>query len=744
MIPDSQNKHPATEILYAVLNSYSQVFFSTSKMLAVFLVLISFFDYGAGIGGLVAVLVANGLARGLGYNSYYLRSGLYGFNALLVGLGVGLFYEPSVEVYVLIAVTAMACFFLTVVFQGVLGKYGLPFLSVPFLFTIWVVALSSNSLSALNLSERGIFIYNELYSIGGKLFVDFYDFLERSIDSSFIRIYFHSLGAIFFQTHLLAGIIIAIGLLIYSRITFTLAFLGYGTAYLFYRLVGIEFDSLGYTFIGFNYILTAIALGGYYLLPGRVSFGWIVLLLPAVVLVTTSTQQLFMLFRISPYSLPFNVVVLGFLYALKLREKRPEHLIETPVQMGKPERNLYLYAGNSRRFPAAFPVSAALPFYGEWTVSQAHNGDHTHKGAWRHAWDFIITDSNGQQFKNSGDLAEDYYCFNKSVLAPADGIIEEAVSQVQDNPIGDVNTQENWGNTVIIKHNDSLYSKLSHLKFQSIEVKTGDAVKKGQVIGRCGNSGRSPYPHLHFQFQAYPYVGSHTIDYPLGHYLLKESKGYALKSFDYPRLDQILANPSKNDVLAHALHFIPGRQINVTVEVESSKTKWKKLTGEYSWVVETDVYNTTYIRCRNTNDRAYLYNQGDMHFFTNYIGKRYSPLFWFYISLFKVPVGFESGSRIQDMLPVHLLFGGFLKTLQDFIAPFFLFLKAGYRLTLQEAGDILSSGVVTMEADISKEVVGRKMKACMSQITMAQQGNIEIFIGMNDAKLKMICRNESD
>ena len=121
------------EIVRTILNSYSQVFFSTSKLLALFLLLISFFDYGAGIGGLLAVLVANLLAWGLGYNKYFLQSGFYGFNALLVGLGVGLFYEPSAELFLLIAVTAVTCFFLTIVFQGVLGKYGLPFLSVPFL-----------------------------------------------------------------------------------------------------------------------------------------------------------------------------------------------------------------------------------------------------------------------------------------------------------------------------------------------------------------------------------------------------------------------------------------------------------------------------------------------------------------------------------------------------------------------------------------------------------------------------------
>ena len=680
----------------------------------------------------------------MGYNAWFLRSGLYGFNALLSGLGVGLFYQPSWQVFVLIAITALICFFLTVVFQGVLGKYGLPFLSVPFLITIWIVALSSSSLSALNLSERGIFVYNELYSFGGKVFIDFYDFLEKSIGSSFIRIYFRSLGAIFFQTHLFAGIIIALGLLIYSRITFVLSILGYAVAFIFYRLVGIEFDSLGYTFIGFNYILTAIALGGYYLVPGRVSFGWIILLLPAVVLITTSTQQIFLLFRISPYSLPFNFIVLMFLYALKLREKRPRYLVETPVQLGDPEKNLYLYSGNLNRFPAAYPVSAALPFYGEWTVSQGHTGEYTHKGAWRHAWDFVIINHEGQQFKNEGNSTGDYYCFGKAVLAPADGTVVEVINTVSDNEVGDVNTKDNWGNTIIIKHNDALYSKMSHLKFQSAEVKTGDSIKKGQLIGRCGNSGRSPYPHLHFQFQVNPYVGSVTFDYPFGHYLLKESTGFSLKSFEFPKKDQVLANPVKNEVLAKALHFIPGRRINVLVEVESEKKNWKKLAGEYTWVSETDVYNTTFIRCITSGGYAYLYNQGDMHFFTNFNGKKHSPLFWFYVSLFKVPVGFQAGSRITDSLPVHLLFGGALKYMQDFVAPAYVFLRAEYQLLMKETGDFLSTGNVSMESSVTRKAAGRIMDSYNIRIEVTPQAGFNLYISTDEVNMKIICRNELD
>ena len=730
------------EIISSILNSYSQVFFSSSKLLAVFLIVISFFDYGAGLGGLIAVIIANFLAWSLGYNKYLLSSGLYGFNALLVGLGVGLFYEPSMQLFLLVAISAVTCFFLTIVFQGVLGKYGLPFLSVPFLITIWIVALSGSSLTALNISERGIFVYNELYALGGQHFVDFYDFLENNIKSSFIRIYFHSLGAIFFQAHLLAGIIIALGLLIYSRITFVLSILGFTVAFLFYKIVGIEFSSLGYTFIGFNYILTAIALGGYYLVPGRVSFAWIILLLPAVVLITISTQQIFLIFKISPYSLPFNMIVLMFLYSLKLREQRPKHLIETPVQLGKPERNLYLHSGNTKRFPAAYPVSASLPFYGEWQVSQGHNGEHTHKGAWRNAWDFIITDRNGKQFKGSGDFAEDYFCFGKAVLAPFEGTVVEIINDIQDNIIGDINTKNNWGNTVVIKHAEYIYSKLSHLKYHSVEVKVGDNIKQGQIIGRCGNSGRSPYPHLHFQFQATPYIGSTTIDYPFGHFLLKEENRYSLKTFETPQKDQIVANPSKNEILKNALHFIPGQRLKVTVEVESDKEKWQKQAGTFIWLVETDVFNTTYIRCEKNGALAYLHNSGDLHYFTNFTGAKNSALFWFFITLFKVPLGFLPNSKISDSIQLNMMFGGVLKFLQDFVAPIFLFLKVDYDLNIKDSGDILSAGDIEMNALITKKIAGRKVKEYNCELKINQNGEFNITVNFDQTKIKIVCQNE--
>lgn len=60
---------------------------------------------------------------------------------------------------------------------------------------------------------------------------------------------------------------------------------------------------------------------------------------------------------------------------------------------------------------------------------------------------------------------------------------------------------EGYGNYVIIQHSDGNYTLYAHLEAKSITVKSGDNVKKGQVIGKMGTSGDSSGPHLHFEFR---------------------------------------------------------------------------------------------------------------------------------------------------------------------------------------------------------------------------------------------------
>ena len=54
-----------------------------------------------------------------------------------------------------------------------------------------------------------------------------------------------------------------------------------------------------------------------------------------------------------------------------------------------------------------------------------------------------------------------------------------------------------YGKYVVIKHDDTYQTKYAQMSSQ--EVSMGDKVKKGQIVGKVGSSGRSTAPHLHYE-----------------------------------------------------------------------------------------------------------------------------------------------------------------------------------------------------------------------------------------------------
>lgn len=54
-----------------------------------------------------------------------------------------------------------------------------------------------------------------------------------------------------------------------------------------------------------------------------------------------------------------------------------------------------------------------------------------------------------------------------------------------------------YGNLIKIDHGDGIITKYAHL--QTILVKKGDVVERGQVVGKVGTTGRSTGSHLHYE-----------------------------------------------------------------------------------------------------------------------------------------------------------------------------------------------------------------------------------------------------
>ena len=541
--------------LQSLLNSYGQVFFSNKKTFASLLLLATFVDVYTGAFGLFAVVVTNTVAYLLGLEKYKVTQGYFGFNSLLVGLGLGIYFQPGSLLLLIVFLSAILTLFISVSLQGIIGKYALPYLSIPFVISLWAFTLASREFMALGLNERGIYTLNDLYIVGGGSLVKLYEWWNSIPLPSSIRSYFLSLGAILFQYNVFTGVILAIGLLTYSRIGFTLSLIGFYTAYLFYHLIGAEFSEVHYSYIGFNYILSAIALGGFFLVPNRSSYLWVILIVPLVAIMTISLSSVLAPYFLPVFSLPFNIIALVFLYVLKFRVDNRANLNPVYIQQNSPEKNLYSHINFMERFGKEAAIPIHLPFFGEWVVTQGHNGEFTHKDSWRYAWDFEIKDEVNKTFKNSGDFPDDYYCYSKNIIAPADGVVEMVIDDIPDNIVGERNLEQNWGNTIVIKHSEYLYSKLSHLKPKSAEVKVGEKIKQGDLLAKCGNSGNSPYPHLHFQLQATPHIGSKTIDYPISNFLTKKDQGLELMTTASPQKEDSITNIQVNTTLRNAFHF---------------------------------------------------------------------------------------------------------------------------------------------------------------------------------------------
>ena len=718
--------------LKAIPNSYGQVFFSDQRLFAIILMAITFFDFYAGLLGLLSVMTTNLTGFLLGFDKKIIAKGVFGFNSLLVGLGLGIYFQPDLYLILVIMIAAILTLLIAVSLQGVIGKYTLPFLSVPFLLSIWVMTLATKEFTALGISERGIYTFNELYTIGGNPLVKVYDWwMGLNLPRSF-RIYFISLGAILFQYNLLSGIILSIGLLLFSRISFSLSLIGFFTAYLFYEIIGANISELSYSYIGFNYILTSIAVGGFFIIPSKRSYFWVILLIPIVAMVTISLSRIFAVFNLPIYSLPFNLVVLLFLYALKFRIKPSTALSEVLIQHNSPEKNLYAFHNDVIRFRQHDGEALKLPFLGNWTVAQGHDGAYTHKNEFRHAWDFVITDTENKQFMGSGDFPKDYYCYDKMVLSPANGTVELVLDRIPDNIVGEMNLKDNWGNTVIIKHDDHLYTSLSHLKEGSIKVKEGDSVKEGDEVGRCGNSGRSPYPHLHFQVQETPYIGSVTLEYPISYHILHEQDSFKLRSFDYPELGNLVSNIERNDLVHHAFHFIPGKRFNFQVLKNGEAS-------ESSWEVNTDPYNNSYVKCLQTGAMAYFINDGEMLYFTHYSGNKSSILYYFFLAAFQIQQGFYHGLTIRDSYPLNLIFNQPLLGLQDLVAPFWKFLRSEYECKYTWIDNDMAPTEIKLVSSATNKLAGKTLQKFEFSLHIKEKGIHQLVLDSGDLHFEATC-----
>jgi murein DD-endopeptidase MepM/ murein hydrolase activator NlpD len=148
--------------------------------------------------------------------------------------------------------------------------------------------------------------------------------------------------------------------------------------------------------------------------------------------------------------------------------------------------------------PAPQTTRLSLPFSGIWGVIQGFDSGDTHVGYAAYALDFVPAQPAGTRAPRRGAPLARFACYGKPVLAPADGTVVVAHGGARDWPAYTKGRDE--GNYVILEHAPGEYTEFRHLAARSVTLRVGARVHRGDVLGRCGNSGNATTPHLHVGF----------------------------------------------------------------------------------------------------------------------------------------------------------------------------------------------------------------------------------------------------
>ena len=610
-------------LLEGGLRPFSQIVLSRNLVTGGFvLAALCTFPRAAGA-ALVAVAVAQGCTLGLGFGRNAARDGVYASAAVLTALAA--VTGPDGSSWALVIAGAALAVLFAAAFSHLLAKHALPALSLPFVAAAWVVQLTARvapHADGATMDHLAV-IPVEWFGTGW-------------LDVPAAVLYVH--GTI-------AGLLVLAAIAWHSRIALLLAVVGVmGTVLAHAGLrSGVDIGPTDLT-AAFNALLTAMALGGVFFVPHPAS---VLLAFVSGALASVVTYALFPLsgvLSLPLLSLPFALTALLVMTALRTRERdrNPSTALLTATS---PEDALERYLMRVRRFGEFAWLPFRLPFRGTWTVTQGHNGAHTHKGPWRHAFDFEILGADGNAWEGEGREPRDFRCYNLPVLAAGTGTVESVRDGVPDNAIGGMNARENWGNTVVIAHGSDLYSVYSHLKPGSIAVKAGDPIRAGAELGRCGNSGRSLVPHLHFHVQRGPSLGSETLAADFGDVVSRADRTVTISHRVIPAEGARVRPIMRDEALAGALAFAPGSQWVLT-DPASSATEVAR--------VEVDLWGRRALR--SARGALYLESYENALVVVAFDGAHDSLLRYVLLAMARVPFDQEGTMQWIDRVPRRLLF----------------------------------------------------------------------------------------
>ena len=652
--PPSQSISLGRSLLRGAPRAYAILFFSANERLGWWLLAISMFAPDFGIAGLAAILGAGTLAWWLGYDRANIRNGFLLFNPLLVSLTLAWLnrcYHFPVETYAVLWIASLiGSFFLAVAMQHWVGAH---------------FGLSAQSLPAVTSAYVLYFLAFSRFGPPVETIGAVHHWLDPDFLPAFWQAMFQAFGAMLFQPHVVPGVLVFLGLAFASPLSTLVAAGAFTIGAATMAQLGFPLGPEGVTWCGFNFLLCGIALGASYFITSAASLALALSGAALTALVTVALATALRYFSLPASALPYNLVVIALVYALRQRQSAGK-LIPSPAPGALPESAARLVAIKTRRFPHLDTPALFLPFDGQRVITQAFAGPLTHRGQWQHALDFEV-EREGRKHRNGGAELTDFFTFDTPVLSPCTGVVSYVVDHVPDNAPGGNNPDENWGNSVTIYSDVGYYVLLAHLKRGSPAVYAGQRVFRGTHLGLCGNSGRSPVPHLHLQVQDTGFVGAATRPFCLKHYAEVSPDGTNLlyHTSGLPAAGVSVRPATPNAALGESLYsWLPG-EYRYRVIGESGKS-W-----EETVLLDFDEMGRYRMRSRRTHARLSAFFSEGVFITTDFEGDSGSVLAFIATGLARVPCVSDAGLRWADCVSAAPFFVSASRWLRDFIEPFF-------------------------------------------------------------------------
>lgn len=320
--------NPVLAFVDATLRGVGQVMFQNNTYTGLlFLIGIFVNSYVFGIAAIVGAVLSTATAMLLGVDRSLVRAGLYGFNGTLVGIAFVFFLQPNALDWLYLIFGAAFSSVVMAAFMNALGKWEVPALTGPFVFTTWFCLLASRQFAGLPATPMlpTAALPGAVAATGTISGATFYEgFLKGPAE-------------VFFQDNLITGAIFLIAILVSSRISFVAAAFGSLIGVLAALALGAAEPSVRLGLFGFNPVLTAIALGGVFYVLDWKSFLFALLGTVLTVVVFAAVVSALTPLGAPALTSPFVFTTWLFIFAKPLfQQLRPV----APADATTPEGNL--------------------------------------------------------------------------------------------------------------------------------------------------------------------------------------------------------------------------------------------------------------------------------------------------------------------------------------------------------------------------------------------------------------------